>query len=89
MTTLFHEHTEKTEAVLYLIAHMPSKSLSVLMNSDFVQELCNIDFMRIVVFLAQKSYNEGGCAIGAVINDDSTRQIVGMGHNTLVQDNHP
>lgn len=45
--------------------------------------------MRIAVLLALKSYNEGGCPIGAVIVDDATRLIVGKGHNTLVQNNDP
>jgi cytosine/creatinine deaminase len=45
--------------------------------------------MRIAVLLAQKSYDEGGCPIGGVIIDNSTRRIVGKGHNTLVQDNDP
>ena len=45
--------------------------------------------MRVAVFLAQKSYDESGCPIGAVIIDNSTRQIVGKGHNTLAQENHP
>src|SRR5690606_4965325 len=29
------------------------------------------------------------CPIGAVIIDDLTRRIVGKGHNTLVQEDHP
>ncbi|RTL84256.1 MAG: nucleoside deaminase [Hyphomicrobiales bacterium] len=45
--------------------------------------------MRIAVWLAQKSYDEGGCPIGAVIVDNETKQIVGKGHNTLVQGNDP
>jgi creatinine deaminase len=32
---------------------------------------------------------DGGCPIGGVIIDDETRRIVGKGHNTLVQENHP
>jgi creatinine deaminase len=39
--------------------------------------------------LAQKSYDEGGCPIGAVIIDNDSRRILGKGHNTLVQENHP
>jgi tRNA(Arg) A34 adenosine deaminase TadA len=35
------------------------------------------------------SYEEGGCPIGGVIIDNETRKIVGKGHNTLVQENHP
>ena len=45
--------------------------------------------MRIAVLLAKKSDDEGGCPIGAVIVDNVTRRIVGKGHNTLVQENHP
>jgi len=41
------------------------------------------------VFLAQKSYDEGGCPIGGIIVDNGTRQILGKGHNTLVQEGHP
>jgi cytosine/creatinine deaminase len=33
--------------------------------------------------------DEGGCPIGAVIIDNKTRQIMGKGHNTLVQENDP
>src|SRR5690606_40359408 len=39
--------------------------------------------------LARKSYEEGGCPIGAVVIDNATRRILGKGHNTLVQENHP
>lgn len=45
--------------------------------------------MRIAAFLAVKSYNEGGCPIGGVIIDNATRRILGKGHNTLVQEDHP
>ena len=89
MKTLLDKQTKKTEEVLRAIAHMPTKSLSILMDNDFVRGLTDTDFMRIAVFLAQKSYDEGGCPIGAVIIDNSTRQIVGKGHNTLVQEDHP
>jgi len=68
---------------------MPTKSLAVLMDEDFARGLTDEDFMRIAVLLAQKSYDEGGCPIGAVIVDNATNQIVGKGHNRLVQDNHP
>lgn len=89
MKTLLDKHTEKTDEVLRSIAHMPTKSLPVLMDSDFARGLTDGDFMRVAAFLAQKSYDEGGCPIGAVIIDNSTRQIVGKGHNTLVQEDHP
>lgn len=86
---LFNKETPVNDEVLRTIAHMPTKSLPVLLGSDFVQELSDADFMRIAVLLAQKSYDEGGCPIGAVIVDNVSRKIVGKGHNTLVQDDHP
>ncbi|HEY7865255.1 MAG TPA: nucleoside deaminase [Psychromonas sp.] len=89
MKTLLNKRTEKSAEVLTAIAHMPTKSLPVLMDNDFVRGLTDADFMRVAVLLAQKSYDESGCPIGAVIIDNSTRQIVGKGHNTLVQENHP
>jgi len=89
MKTLLDKHAVKDDAALQAIAHMPTKSLAVLIDDAFVQGMADADFMRIAVFLAQKSYDEGGCPIGAVIIDNSSRQILGKGHNTLVQENHP
>lgn len=89
MKTLLNKQSEKSEEALRAIAHMPTKSLPVLMDMDFVQGLTDSDLMRVAVILAQKSYDEGGCPIGAVIVDNETRQIVGKGHNTLVQEDHP
>ncbi|WP_237057550.1 nucleoside deaminase [Microbulbifer sediminum] len=89
MMSLFNKQTENSDAVLRAIAHMPTKSLHVLMAEEFTLGLSDTDFMRIAVFLAEKSYAEGGCPIGAVIIDNSTRKILGKGHNTLVQENHP
>ena len=89
MKSLLNKLTDKNEEVLRTIAHMPTKSLPVLMDNDFVGRLTDADFMRVAVFLAEKSYDEGGCPIGAVIVDNRTRQIIGKGHNTLVQENHP
>ena len=37
---------------------------------------------------ALKSYNEGGCPIGAVLADE-TGAILGQGHNRLVQEGNP
>jgi len=59
------------------------------LDSDFALGFSVTDFMRIAVLLAQKSYDEGGCPIGAVIIDNKSRKIVGKGHNTLVQEDHP
>lgn len=81
--------TQKNDACLLAIAHMPTRSLHTLMDNDFLQKLDDADFMRIAVLLAQKSYDESGCPIGAVIVDNATQMIVGKGHNTLVQESHP
>ncbi|NQZ21858.1 MAG: nucleoside deaminase [Colwellia sp.] len=89
MKVLFDTNTDKSEAALKVIAHMPTLSLAVLMDSDFTRGLTDAEFMRIAVLLAQKSYDEGGCPIGAVIIDNVSRKIVGKGHNTLVQEDHP
>lgn len=77
-----------TDAVLNAIAHIPTASLLAVVEKDFFRKLSDDDFMRIAVLLAQKGYDEGGCPIGGVIIDNATRQIVGKGHNTLVQENH-
>ena len=45
-------------------------------------------FMGRAYDLALKSYNEGGCPIGAVLIDDQG-QILGEGHNQLVQEGNP
>jgi cytosine/creatinine deaminase len=89
MKRLLNKQTDKSEEVLRTIAHMPTKSLPVLMDNDFAGKLTDADFMRVAVLLAEKSYDEGGCPIGAVIVDNVTGQILGKGHNTLVQENHP
>ncbi|MCH8530275.1 MAG: nucleoside deaminase [Saccharospirillum sp.] len=89
MTTLLNQQTDITEQALKAIAHMPTRSLTALLDNAFVQKLTDADFMRIAVYLAQKSYDEGGCPIGAVIVHNETNQIVGKGHNTLVQEDHP
>ena len=89
MKPLFNKQTEKSDAVLRAIAHMPTTSLEVLMDEEFALGLSDAELMRIAVHLAEKSYAEGGCPIGAVIIDNSTRKILGKGHNTLVQENHP
>ena len=87
--TLLNQNTRKNAAALLAIAHMPTHSLPTLMDEDFTRQLDSTDFMRIAVLLAQKSYEEGGCPIGAVIVNNTTHMIVGKGHNTLVQESHP
>ena len=89
MKTLLNKQTQKTEQALKAIAHMPTTSLAILMDDNFARGLTDCDFMRVAVLLAQKSYDEGGCPIGAVIVNNSTKRIVGKGHNTLVQECHP
>ncbi|QSP95178.1 nucleoside deaminase [Marinobacter salinisoli] len=89
MNTLLTKQTPITQQALAAIAHMPTKSLPVLMDEDFARSLTDADFMDIAVLLARKSYDEGGCPIGAVIVDNASHQIVGKGHNTLVQEGHP
>lgn len=89
MTTLLTINSEISEAALLAIAHMPTKSLSSLVHNDLFKKISDAQFMRIAVLLAQKSYDEGGCPIGAVIIDNTTKRIVGKGHNTLVQESHP
>ena len=81
--------TPATEELLNVIAHLPTKSLSAIVEDAFFLKLGDCEIMRIAVLLAQKSYDEGGCPIGGVIVDNSTRNIIGKGHNTLVQDNDP
>ena len=87
--TFIKKTTRINDEVLNLIAHLPTKSLSTITDKGFFKKLRDKDFMRIAVLLAQKGYNEGGCPIGAVIIDNKTRQVIGKGHNTLVQENHP
>lgn len=86
---LLTNQTDINDTVLRSVAHMPTKSLSVLMDASFAKALSDADFMRIAVLLAEKSDTEGGCPIGAVIIDNETRKILGKGHNTLVQEDHP
>ncbi|MFA5678618.1 MAG: nucleoside deaminase [Pseudomonas sp.] len=86
---LFDHSTQVTDTVLATIAHMPTTSLPVLMDDSFAAQLSDAELMRVAVLLARKSYDEGGCPIGAVIVDNASRRIVGKGHNTLVQEGHP
>ncbi len=86
---LFTDETPATDEVLNVIAHLPTKSLTSVAANEFFKKLSDADFMRLAVLLAQKGYEEGGCPIGAVVISNETRQILGKGHNTLVQENHP
>jgi len=86
---LFTRDTPVTDEVLNVIAHLPTKSLASVATNSFFEKLSDADFMRLAVLLAQKGYEEGGCPIGGVVISNETRQILGKGHNTLVQENHP
>lgn len=39
--------------------------------------------------LAAKSYSEGGCPIGGVLVANDTGEVLGEGHNSLVQEGNP
>jgi cytosine/creatinine deaminase len=81
--------TPVTDEVLNAIAYLPTSSLPKIVEAGFFKKLTDKDFMRIAFLLAKKGYEEGGSPIGGVIINNETRQIVGKGHNTLVQENHP
>jgi cytosine/creatinine deaminase len=87
--TFITEQTPVTDEVLNVIAYLPTKSLPSVAANGFFKKLTDADFMRIAVLLARKGYDEGGCPIGGVVISNETRQILGKGHNTLVQENHP
>ena len=89
MKAFITRDTPVSDEVLNAIGHLPTKSLAVIVEEGFFKKLTDAEFMRIGVLLAQKGYDEGGCPIGGVIIDNKTRQIVGKGHNTLVQENDP
>ncbi len=61
--------------------------LPKLVEPGFFKKLGDADCLRIATWLAQKSFDEGGCPIGAVIIDLESRRILGKGHNTLGQEN--
>ncbi len=81
--------TPVDDRVLKAIALHPARDLLTIGEGPFFRKLADADFMRIAVLLAKKSYDEGGCPIGAVVIDNETRMILGKGHNTLVQNNDP
>jgi creatinine deaminase len=89
MKPFITKDTPVTDDVLNVIAYLPTTSLSKLVDDAFFKKLQDKDFMRLGVLLAIKGYEEGGSPIGGVIIDNETRKILGKGHNTLVQENHP
>lgn len=46
-------------------------------------------YMRRAYEQALKGYNEGGCPIGGVLVDNDTGEVLGEGHNALVQEGNP
>ena len=78
-----------SDDLLTVIAHLPTKSLPKIVEDGFFAKMTDAEFMRLAVLLARKSYDEGGCPIGGVVMDNASRRILGKGHNTLVQENHP
>src|SRR5437868_2164551 len=46
-------------------------------------------YMQRALELAFKGYSEGGCPIGALLVDNQTGDILGAGHNALVQEQNP
>jgi len=89
MKPLITRDTPVRDEVLNTIAYLPTRSLSKIVEDGFFKKLTDRDFMRIGVLLAMKGYEEGGSPIGGVVISNETRQILGKGHNTLVQENHP
>lgn len=84
---LFTDSTPPDDSVLNVLAHVPTEYVPKLAAPAFIEKLSDRDFMRLATLLAQKSFDEGGCPIGGVIIDASSRQILGKGHNTLGQEN--
>src|ERR1700722_17012061 len=89
MKAFITKDTPVTDEVLNVIALLPTKSLAKVVEDGFFKKLSDKDFMRLAFLLAEKGYEEGGSPIGGVIVDNETRKILGKGHNTLVQENHP
>jgi creatinine deaminase len=89
MKPFITQDTPVTDEVLNTIAHLPTKSLPKIVGDGFFRKLTDRDFMRLAFLLAKKGYEEGGSPIGGVIISNDTRLILGKGHNTLVQENHP
>ncbi len=46
-------------------------------------------YMQMAFNQARKSYEEGGCPIGGVLVDNGTGEVLGQGHNALVQEENP
>lgn len=84
---IISKDTPVNDDVLNLVACVPTGQLLTLIEEDFICKLTDADMMRIAVLLAQKGYQEGGCAIGGVVRDNETGLILGKGHNRHIQAN--
>jgi len=78
--------TEVDDNTLNMVARIPTDQLSHLIEPGFITKLTDKDMMRIAVLLAQKGYQEGGCAIGGVVRDNESGLILGKGHNRHIQE---
>lgn len=65
-------------------------SLPTETDADFKNTISDLDrkMMKRAYELALKGYNEGGCPIGGVLTDENGN-ILGEGHNALVQEGNP
>lgn len=79
--------TEVNDSTLNMVARIPTDQLLRLIESGFFTKMTDAHMMRLAVLLAQKGYEEGGCAIGGVVRDNETGMILGKGHNRHVQEN--
>lgn len=80
-------NTDVNNDTLNVVARIPTDQLLYIIEPGFFTKLEDKDMMRLAVLLAQKSYEEGGCAIGGVVRDNETGMILGKGHNRHIQDN--
>lgn len=76
MSPYLNDTTAITDSVLNVIAHMPTTSLPALMDDDLCKRLGDAHYLRLAVLLAQKSCDEGGCPIGAIVDGN----IPGVSH---------
>lgn len=88
MDNLIKANSKVCDEVLKLIAYLPTRFLLEIIDAGFFEKLTAKDHMRIAFFLAEKSYNEGGCPIGGIVVDNESNLIRGKGHNMLVQHNN-
>jgi len=78
--------TPITNETLKILSLIPTQEIVKEVAAEFLDSLQDQDYMRLAVLLAEKGYNEGGCAIGAVVVHNQSRRIVGKGHNRHIQE---